>query len=315
MLVVDEFQDTDDDQWNIVRTLSTHCDLICLADPEQRIFDYRDNIDPKRLELLRKECAPTEFSLGVDNYRSAGAAGILQVADAILRNAGPLPQTSNVRFVSYQPRAFAPLFHAAVGWLFSQLLAQGVLDPIVAVMARSNAFVADLSVILSEEHTYKGHMLRPTQHDVVWDAALTEGAGASVASILEWSGKAKSAAIGDTLSFVASFYRMKDAVRPSVSARSRAEKFERAAATVSALGSSRLKAVGDMSTAYDELQFSGLPVRDWFSAREVLHDSSGLAELFARLVWCGCFALPTLLQPVLVIYGCIKARTLGLRHS
>src|SRR3546814_4749 len=39
MIIVDEFQDTDDNQWRIVRALSAVTDVFCLADPEQRIFD------------------------------------------------------------------------------------------------------------------------------------------------------------------------------------------------------------------------------------------------------------------------------------
>lgn len=40
MIIVDEFQDTDDNQWRIVRALAKVIDVFCLADPEQRIFDY-----------------------------------------------------------------------------------------------------------------------------------------------------------------------------------------------------------------------------------------------------------------------------------
>ena len=52
MIIVDEFQDTDDAQWRIVRALADVTDVFCLADPEQRIFDYRDDIDPRRLDIL-----------------------------------------------------------------------------------------------------------------------------------------------------------------------------------------------------------------------------------------------------------------------
>jgi len=41
LIVVDEFQDTDDDQWRIVLQFARVSELFCLADPEQRIFEYR----------------------------------------------------------------------------------------------------------------------------------------------------------------------------------------------------------------------------------------------------------------------------------
>ena len=64
--------------------------LFCLADPEQRIFDYRDDIDPRRLDILREEIKVAEFDLGGENHRSPNA-GILKFADAVLRNRSPLP--------------------------------------------------------------------------------------------------------------------------------------------------------------------------------------------------------------------------------
>src|SRR6266478_3260322 len=54
MIIVDEFQDTDDNQWRIVRALAEVTDVFCLADLEQRIFDYRDDVDPRRLDILRE---------------------------------------------------------------------------------------------------------------------------------------------------------------------------------------------------------------------------------------------------------------------
>ncbi len=100
MIIVDEFQDTDDNQWRIVRALSEVTDVFCLADPEQRIFDYRDDIDPHRLDILREAILITEFDLGGDNHRSPNA-GILQFADAVLRNQRPLSATPDVKQVSY----------------------------------------------------------------------------------------------------------------------------------------------------------------------------------------------------------------------
>src|SRR5882672_1493182 len=55
LMVVDEFQDTDDDQWRIVKALGKHAVLLCLADPDQRIFDYSDKVDPERLDHLVAE--------------------------------------------------------------------------------------------------------------------------------------------------------------------------------------------------------------------------------------------------------------------
>ena len=52
------------------------CEIFCLADPDQRIFEYRGNIDPKRVENLKKAVQVTTFDLGSDNHRSADVSWI-----------------------------------------------------------------------------------------------------------------------------------------------------------------------------------------------------------------------------------------------
>lgn len=71
IIVLDEFQDTNQDQWRVVRALGTYTTLIALADPEQRIFDFI-GADPKRLDHFIDAFAPTEFDLAGDNHRSKG---------------------------------------------------------------------------------------------------------------------------------------------------------------------------------------------------------------------------------------------------
>jgi DNA helicase II / ATP-dependent DNA helicase PcrA len=68
---LDEFQDTNAEQWRIVQALGRFCTLITLADPEQRIYDFI-GADPERLNHFHETFAPVEVDLSTDNYRSAG---------------------------------------------------------------------------------------------------------------------------------------------------------------------------------------------------------------------------------------------------
>jgi DNA helicase-2/ATP-dependent DNA helicase PcrA len=71
VIVFDEFQDTNAEQWRVVAALGQCSTLIALADPEQRIYDFI-GADPERLNHLRAAFAPTEVDLSTDNHRSAG---------------------------------------------------------------------------------------------------------------------------------------------------------------------------------------------------------------------------------------------------
>ncbi|HYC45826.1 MAG TPA: UvrD-helicase domain-containing protein, partial [Burkholderiales bacterium] len=71
VIILDEFQDTNAEQWRVVQALGEFSTLVALADPEQRIYDWI-GADPERLNQFREAFAPTEVDLSTDNHRSAG---------------------------------------------------------------------------------------------------------------------------------------------------------------------------------------------------------------------------------------------------
>lgn len=71
VIILDEFQDTNDEQWRVVQALGEFCRLIALADPEQRIYDWI-GADPARLTHFREIFTPVDVDLGTNNHRSAG---------------------------------------------------------------------------------------------------------------------------------------------------------------------------------------------------------------------------------------------------
>lgn len=71
VIILDEFQDTNAQQWHVVQALGGAGRLIALADPEQRIYDWI-GADPERLNHFRAFFAPVEVDLSSDNHRSAG---------------------------------------------------------------------------------------------------------------------------------------------------------------------------------------------------------------------------------------------------
>jgi len=71
VIIFDEFQDTNAEQWRVVQAIGTCCRLIALGDPEQRIYDWI-GADPARLGHFRDTFTPMEVDLSTDNHRSTG---------------------------------------------------------------------------------------------------------------------------------------------------------------------------------------------------------------------------------------------------
>lgn len=71
VIILDEFQDTAPDQWRVIQALGRDSQLLALADPEQRIFDFIGS-DPERLQHFEDEFAPSKFDLSGENHRSKG---------------------------------------------------------------------------------------------------------------------------------------------------------------------------------------------------------------------------------------------------
>ncbi|MER3376205.1 MAG: UvrD-helicase domain-containing protein [Allomuricauda sp.] len=105
LIIVDEAQDTDAEQWQIVEAFHGISQLFLLGDLDQQIFDYRPDVDPKRLEGIKQSIEPLEIILEFQNYRNPNTE-ILDFAKDLLYNT---PRESSgykgVTKLVYNPRA------------------------------------------------------------------------------------------------------------------------------------------------------------------------------------------------------------------
>lgn len=72
LILVDEAQDTGNEQWECIRLLSERSKVICLADPDQMIYDFLPGVGPARIEQIRSALSPLEVDFGTENNRSPG---------------------------------------------------------------------------------------------------------------------------------------------------------------------------------------------------------------------------------------------------
>lgn len=281
VIILDEFQDTSDPQWALVQALAERSELIILADPDQRIFEYDDRVDPERLNQVRDVLQPIEFDLGGENHRSPDA-GILQFADAVLRNR-ELPATDDVQQITVWPRELEKITHLACVWLYSELRKAGITRPSVVVLARTNAMVSDISGWLSSPHTYKGKSYAPLAHDVLWDAEITAAAAQIIASILEWPQQQTLEGAACTLDAVANFYEVKSAAAtngPIASAITKRDSYRNNAEALRQGRNVRPRGAKHIAAkAAEGVPLVGDPKADWITARAVLEGADGLEEI------------------------------------
>lgn len=276
VIVLDEFQDTNDSQWELVKTLSQRSHMMFLADPDQRIFEYDEHVSAERLQHLRDYLRPAEFDLGGDNHRSPNS-GILTYANALLHNT-PLPSVPEVVVSAYRGNGIDAKVHATVVWMLSSLRREGLEKPSVAVLARTNLMVANVSDYLTQEHVYSGQSFKPVAHDVLWDTALTISGSLVVASILEWTALPKGAALIQTFELLVEYFDVKNA------SKSGGVKYAKAMSEKLSVDMIRL-GHGDalkynlskhFDKAYETMQaFSGSPGDDWLRARSLFDTNIG----------------------------------------
>jgi len=236
--------------------------------------------------MMRRVIEPSVHDLGSDNHRSP-EGGILDFADAVLYNRAPLPKSEDVKFVRYYPNGFETLFHVAVVWTFGELRKRKIQQPCIAVLCRSNPFLAKLSTILGDSHVYNDRTFGPLEHDVLWDADLSAASAAVVGSIMEWPHQPERTALPNTLRLITHYYRLKNAEQPSKSAAEKVRRFGDSAAALESAAEPKIKAAKELRQAFHSgMTMTGNPVEDWKLARHVLERIKDLNELYreARMV-------------------------------
>lgn len=150
-VILDEFQDTDDDQWKVVQALGLESEVIALADPEQRIYEFI-GADPERLNHYREAFRPSEFDLADDNHRSAGTH-IARFGNDVLKGkfgSKSYDGITAVTFPANQDQAYAAL-KGQVFQARKRLIDRGTKDWSLAVLVPTKKMTRTVSDYLRSE--------------------------------------------------------------------------------------------------------------------------------------------------------------------
>lgn len=284
VVMVDEFQDTNTNQWRAVKTFAAKSTVICLADPDQRIFDHIPGVDAERINHAIDHLQPTRFDLSADNHRSP-SGGLLDYANAVLRaNPHPAPEAvQTIHYATYNAPPVEAFTHYAVIALRQHLESELGRPPTIAVLARENAFLGRISEKITSEGSIGHHKLPAIEHDFVFDPELSAAAGYVVASILEWPGLAPTDAITRTLRAAADYYRVKFS-NGTTGAKTTVQTLENAIAAIQSDSAVKSKAAKLLIASHARgIRLTGQPVADWQTARALLTGARELDEMFKQV--------------------------------
>ena len=102
LIIVDEAQDTDNYQWECIQQLSVYCRLVCLADLEQQIYDFRPGVSTERVNQIMSQLSPLRIDLVNQNHRSPNVE-IVQFGNDILLNSPLKSSYKGVSFIKFKP--------------------------------------------------------------------------------------------------------------------------------------------------------------------------------------------------------------------
>ena len=276
LIIIDEAQDTDEEQWASARELASYSQLICLADLEQQIYDFREGVNAERVTEILDQLSPIRIDLGEQNNRSPDSE-ILQCGNDILLSsprAGPYNGVSRQVFSpkkQYRDKAI----RTSVGRVFKTIKdSTGGNPENIAILTSTNNGVTTVVNALRGEGGQK-----PIPHQILFDETKALLSSRLVAFLLEPK-------IKDHLSIdKAIFLELLSDVFQSKGTKTGQKKADRWISYASSLRDSEkcrnttvIKMIDKILTILSDHQFGGNPRKDWMFIRRLFRNE-GNADL------------------------------------
>jgi DNA helicase-2/ATP-dependent DNA helicase PcrA len=271
VIMVDEFQDTNADEWRMVREFGSGCRIVALADPDQRIYEFR-GADPNRLKEFAEQFDPLLVEFEGENHRSAGTDIATYGADLLTgKNRDSVyANVSVVEYGMYFNRG--PHFQAKAQLIQAINRLRKETAWSIAVLVPSKAFMLQVSDYLAAEMDG----LPCIRHEVAMDAESPALAAAVIATLLE--GGAPALLARRLLAMLHTHIRGRSGTKRPAKA-----ELDLADAIGQYLGSGKIRgknrqALVDECTRLAELRqdilFSGNAEEDWLTVRKMLTASA-----------------------------------------
>jgi Superfamily I DNA and RNA helicases len=276
-IFVDEFQDTNPEEWLLIKQLGETSTIIALADPYQRIYDFR-GANPKRLLEFVRHFNPENFDFGDENNRS-GDTDIALYGNDILsgENKRRIYNQVKIERYGYFAEPMAPLKYAILTSLKRLKKTNPDNKWSIAILVRSKKLTLSASSYLSKASAKLGRI----SHEVLIDPSGPSLSAVIIASVLEpVHAGTKNELI---LSILSHIKGRKD--KPSLADIEWSTALSNYLESGKINGSKRqlfIKEIDIILAKRIHLEFSGVPENDWISVRRLFEESThpSLLEIF-----------------------------------
>ncbi len=277
LILVDEFQDTDEDQWRLIRTLSQVSEVIALGDTEQRIYAWRKGVSATRLQGFAEALDATTFDFQNENNRSP-ATGIAGYARSLLSPETRLELPDDIEFRRFRPGMFAVGLRFALIKTWNETVKRtGRRDLSVVVAARSRAMVRLISDALAQSLTVNGREHRPVPHDVMFDQMQITLAARVIAFVLGSQADPTHERLAGVLERVSAVYRSAG-TKTGIQTSNRLLRWAERCRNEKVPNTKCVRALSSAFEGLNEVGLVGSPTEDWLTVRRAL-EAADAAEL------------------------------------
>lgn len=273
LIVVDEAQDTADDQWQCVRLLATKSQLLCLADLEQQIYDFRPGVSSERVKHILEALNPLRVDLQDQNHRSPNSEIVAFANDILLGTPRGEPY-KGVSCLKFRANAFQrdTTIRKAIGIAVHNAKAATASKEIsIAFLATWGRGVN----LISRALTGNGADIKTIPHRVMIDEAPVLLSSRMVAFLLEPRPN-EGVALADlskALDLAASVFHARGGNGNLVQAKRLADNAVQARAGMWPRANGVADKLLDVLASLRTHAFFGDPIRDWLDARQMLRDA------------------------------------------
>jgi DNA helicase II / ATP-dependent DNA helicase PcrA len=277
-IILDEFQDTNVDEWRLIRELGKRSLLIALGDLEQRIYEFR-GADPKRISEFVETFSPREFDFGAENNRSNGT-DIVKFGNDLLTGRNKIEQYNDVhlkRYIFRKGNATHMTLKTEVLAACKRLRESGIPKWSLGLFVPSKGLMLATSDYLATKQTFSGNSFLPEiSHEVAMGMEGPSLAGILIARLMEKAGSTMELQhifLKDLYEHIRGRNGDNGASQVNIKL---ADALKSYTSTGTVSGSVRKAIIAEtlrIAELCNRLTFSGDPITDWIMVRKLLSAS------------------------------------------